>query len=102
MPLVETVHAAPDAVASAPVEAAAATTLFSLRVNAETWVQVVDGNGQALLSRTLQAGERVGLDGSPPLRLIIGNASATDLRFRGQPVDLQPATRDNIARIELR
>jgi cytoskeleton protein RodZ len=65
-------------------------------------VQVVDGGGQTLLSRTVQAGERVGLDGTPPLRLTIGNALGTDVQFRGRAVDLQPATRDNIARIELR
>jgi cytoskeleton protein RodZ len=102
MPLVETVHAAPDAAASTPPDPTDVATLLRVRASAESWVQVVDGSGQALLARTLQAGERVGLDGTPPLRLVIGNAAATDLQFRGRTVDLQPATRDNIARLELR
>ena len=46
-------------------------------------------------------GESVSLDGALPIRLTIGNASATQLGFRGQPVDLSDRTRDNIARLQL-
>ena len=35
------------------------------------------------------------------MKLKIGNAAVTELRFRGQGVDLGPSTRDNIARLEL-
>jgi cytoskeleton protein RodZ len=42
------------------------------------------------------------LDGSLPIRLTIGNAAATQLGFKGQPVDLSERTRDNVARVELR
>jgi cytoskeleton protein RodZ len=54
-----------------------------------------------LLSRNVQAGELIGLDGALPLRLIIGNAAATQLFFRGNPVDLAASTRDNVARLQL-
>ena len=33
------------------------------------------------------------------MKLKIGNAAVTELRFRGQGVDLGPSTRDNIARL---
>jgi len=49
----------------------------------------------------VQPGEMIGLDGAPPMRLTIGNAAATQLSFRGQPVNLIPNTRDNVARVDL-
>jgi cytoskeleton protein RodZ len=55
-----------------------------------------------LLSRLLVPGETVGLDGTMPLRVKIGNAAVTRLTFRGQPLELAPYTRDNVARLELK
>lgn len=101
--LVETVHSmpppAPGAVATAADAPAGA---LSVRTSGESWVEVQDGRGQMLLSRTVQPGEVVGLDGALPLRLTIGNAAATQVVFRGQPVDLVASTRDNVARLQLR
>ena len=65
-------------------------------------LEAVDADGQVLLQRTLQPGESVGLNGRLPLKLKIGNAVATQLTFHGQPVDLGPSTRDNVARLELK
>jgi len=95
--LVETVHSAPAAASDATPAGIAV-----LRTNDESWVEVQDGTGELLLSRTLLAGETVGLDGKLPLRVKIGNAAATELSFRGNAVDLVPATRDNVARLELK
>jgi cytoskeleton protein RodZ len=104
-PLVETVHAAPQPSASAASAASAAGTgpgLLTLRTREASWIEVVDGSNRPLLSRTVLPGERVGLDGAVPLRMTIGNATATEVSFRGRPVDLVPLTRDNIARVELK
>lgn len=76
--------------------------LLQVRATVESWVEVLDGNGLAVVSRTLQPGETVDLDGALPLRVKIGNAVGTELRFRGQLVDLVPSTRDNVARLELK
>ena len=76
--------------------------LLQVRARAESWVDVTDGSGQSLLSRTLQPGETVDLDGALPLRVKIGNAQGTELSFRGQIVDVGASTRDNIARLELK
>lgn len=104
--VVETVHsapAAPDDAASAPASAVApAAGVLQLRVSAESWVEVLDARGQPLLSRLLQPGEAVGVDGAAPLRLTIGNASATQVSFRGKPVELTGVTRDNVVRMELK
>jgi len=96
----------PAAEAAAPTASPGGDTtpagLVVLITSKESWVEVVDSQGHTLLSRSLQADEHVALDGTPPLRVKIGNAKATQLVFRGQPVDLAPATRDNIARLELK
>lgn len=85
-------------VAASPAQT---TGALLLRTSAESWVEVIDGRGSPLLSRMLQPGETVGLDGASPLRVRIGNASATQVSFKGKPVLLTP-TRDNVAKLELR
>jgi cytoskeleton protein RodZ len=128
-PLTEAVSAAaaasapisiPVAAISAPAAAAAAAVAGSmatadpvapatgaggalqLRASAESWIEVQDAKKQMLLSRMLLAGETVRLDGELPLRLKVGNASGTEVVFRGQAVNLVPATVGNIARLELK
>lgn len=106
--VVETVFSAPrgDAAAAPSVSPAAAATpaparMLQLRAEAASWVEARDRSGAVLFSRLVQPGESVAFDGAPPVRLVIGNAPATQLRWRGQPVDLAPQTRDSVARIEL-
>ena len=89
-------------VASDPVPDAAAARLVEVRTTASSWIEITDASGQAVLSRLLQPGETVPLEGALPMKLRIGNASGTQLLFRGQPVALAPFTRDNIARLELK
>ncbi|HEY6133074.1 MAG TPA: helix-turn-helix domain-containing protein [Rubrivivax sp.] len=96
--VVETVHSVP---ADAP-GAEAALKAVSITTSDSSWIEVADGAGQVLLSRVVLPGETVGLDGRLPLRLKIGNAQATQLVFRGQPVDLAASTRENVARLELK
>jgi cytoskeleton protein RodZ len=85
-----------------PASAATNTLLLQLKARSPSWVEVVDGRAQVLMARTLSAGEVVGVDGVLPLRVKIGNAAATEMSFRGLPVDLAPAVRDNVARLELK
>jgi cytoskeleton protein RodZ len=98
-PMIETVFSAP------PLETSASSpppkTMVQLRADEASWVEVRDGRGQVLLSRTVQAGESVGFDGALPIRMTIGNAPATRVSFRGRPVDLAASTRDSVARLEL-
>ena len=102
-PQIETVHSAPLPVMDAAAAALTAPAgLLVIRTSAESWVEVQDGRGQTLLSRTVQAGEAVGLDGMLPLRVAIGNAAVTQITFRGQAVDMAASTRDNVARLQLR
>ena len=98
----ETVFSAPPAAAAASgVQTPVASGLLQVRTSESSWIEVRDAKGTLLLSRTVLPSESVGLDGQLPLRLTIGNASATQLQFRGQAVDLSTRTRDNVARLEL-
>lgn len=92
---------APVAQVLSAASAADDAPMLQLRAESASWVDVRDGRGQPLLSRTVQRGETVAVDGALPLRLTIGNAPATRLNFRGRPVDLAPVTRDSVARLEL-
>lgn len=95
--VIDTVFSAPATPASVPV----AGGMLMLRAASESWVEVRDAAGRVLLSRNLAPGEAAGLDGALPLRVVVGNAEATQVTFRGQPVALV-GTRDNVARLELK
>lgn len=91
--------AAPPA---APASAAAPATggLLAINTSGSSWIEVQDATGRLLLSRTVQAGEALQLDGAVPLRVKVGNAAVTRMSFRGQPVPM--ASKDNVVRVELK
>lgn len=96
--------AASAAAADMPVNPVEAVPVGVLQVHADerSWVEVTDARGRSLISRLVEPGEDVGLDGVMPLKVRIGNAGATKLVFRGQPLELGPFTRDNVARLDLK
>jgi cytoskeleton protein RodZ len=79
----------------------ASVAMASLRAAGVSWVEVRDASGKVLLSRTLKAGDTADVAGPLPLKVTIGNASVTQLSLRGRAIDLGPAIRDNVARVEL-
>jgi len=99
------VEAAPPP-ASAPAVAASPAPVpageLQLRTVADSWIEVVDGRGQTLMSRLVPGGETIALDGPAPLRLTIGNATGTQVTFRGKPVEMPATARDNVARLTLK
>ncbi|MDP3821138.1 MAG: helix-turn-helix domain-containing protein [Burkholderiales bacterium] len=96
--------AASAGVAEMPANPLEAVPVGVLQVHADerSWVEVTDARGRSLISRLVEAGEDVGLDGVMPLKVRIGNAGATKVVFRGQPLELGAFTRDNVARLELK
>jgi cytoskeleton protein RodZ len=101
--------ASPAPAASTPLappalgdNAAALPGAIQLRATAPSWIEVTDASGRALVARLVQAGETLDLEGAAPFRVRIGNASATQVSFRGQPMELAAYTRDNVARLELK
>jgi cytoskeleton protein RodZ len=113
--------AAPSASGSAPTSAAATNAtpapadaarpetppapvagVLQLLPSGQSWVEVTDARGKVLISRLIEPGEAVGLDGTPPFKLKVGNADTTQVVYRGRPVELAPYVRDNVARFELK
>lgn len=86
----------------APAAPSAGSGLLRLAASADSWIEVLDSQGQPVFSRILTRGEAVAVDAPPPLRVRVGNAAGTSVAFRGQSYDLGPYTRDNVARLELR
>jgi hypothetical protein len=50
----------------------------------------------------LPAGQTLKPEGTPPLRLVVGNARATQVTFDGRTLDLEASARGNVARIDIR
>lgn len=101
---IEVVHSAPAVAgaASQPADAGQPVRPLQLRAASSSWVEVRDARGAVLLSRTLQPGETVGVAGQLPFQAIVGNAAETSATVNGQPFDIGPHTRDNVARFEVR
>ena len=96
----ETVHSAPAPAVATPVDAPAGVAV--VRASEPSWVEAHDARGNVLLSRTLQPGESVGLDGALPLKLVIGNATGTEVTMRGKRITLGQPNRDNVVKVELK
>lgn len=73
-----------------------------LTVTEDSWIEVIDGGGTTRLSRIVRAGESMAMGGVAPWRLRIGHVGGVKVTLRGQPVDLTPFTRNNVARFELK
>ena len=93
--------AAPSAPAPVPAAATPAGTVVR-KTRTASWIEVRDAGNAVMLSRTLQPGETVGLDGAMPMRVRVGVASALELSLRGEPVDLKPYTRGTSATVVLK
>jgi cytoskeleton protein RodZ len=68
----------------------------------QSWVEVTQADGKVVLSQINAGGTEQRIEGKPPLRLVIGNASAVALDYKGKVIDLKPVTNaENVARITL-
>ncbi len=87
-----------------PAEPAAAGPALEvvLSFSEDSWVEVRRSSGKALVLRVAHAGDRLEVQGAPPLKLVLGNAPAARLWVDGREVDLRPFTRRRIVRAEIR
>lgn len=112
VPAAEPTGAAPEAqpadgtpVAQEPAAAVATAAVqgaLVIRAHKESWVQIRDAGGRVLLQKALAAGESYSAEGSPPWRVVIGRADATEVIVRDQPMDLKAVSRENVARFEVK
>lgn len=95
------IKAPPQESADTTATAAPGESTIEVRVSADSWVEIVDGNGRQLEMDLLRGGNTRTYQGPPPFELMLGRASAVELQFDGAPVDLQPHIRGNVARLSL-
>ena len=76
--------------------------LLILSFTGVSWVEVTDATGKVLVSQLAQAGEVLRPTGAAPLAVVLGDAAKVSAAVRGEPLDLVPVTRSNIARFTVR
>ncbi|GAB3342135.1 RodZ domain-containing protein [Chromohalobacter beijerinckii] len=75
---------------------------LTLTFNEQSWTEIYDADDQRLMAGLQDPGTDTELQGTPPFRLTIGNASGVELRYRGENVDLSQHTGgNNVARFTL-
>ncbi|WP_265944035.1 DUF4115 domain-containing protein [Dechloromonas sp. A34] len=67
----------------------------------DSWLEVRNRDNKLVFSQRLAAGSEQILSGEGPLSLVIGYAPGVKLYWHGQPVDLVPHTRGDVARLVL-
>jgi cytoskeleton protein RodZ len=59
------------------------------------WVDISDADGQRLLQGLIESGSTRELRGTPPLRVVLGNASAVGLALDGRPLNIDALVHRN-------
>ena len=69
--------------------------------SAPCWVDVRDSEREFKLFGEMPKGARKVLGGTPPYKLVIGNAEAVTIEVNGKPFDIMPFANGNVARFTL-
>lgn len=93
--------AAPAAPVAENAQPAAAQPQLRFLFDKESWVEVRDRDNKVVFSQRLAGGAEQAVSGQGPLSLTIGYAPGVRLFWRGQPVDLAPHTKGDVARLVL-
>jgi cytoskeleton protein RodZ len=92
--------AATSAAPGAAVSGSAGQAQLELRFSAVSWVDVSDADGRHLLQGLMAPGSARALSGTPPLRVVLGNAPSVALELNGQAVAVTGLVhRDGSARL---
>jgi cytoskeleton protein RodZ len=95
--------AVPDAPAGSVSAASAAVDApLVLSFEGPSWTEIRDASGQLIVSRMIAAHSVEPVRGVTPFDVMLGNAAAVTLTYRGKPVDLAPYTQQNVARLTLK
>lgn len=66
----------------------------------DAWIQVVDSQGMRF-SKLVRAGASEVVSGTPPFKLVVGNAANVSLVYNGHSIDLKPFIGEKVARLTL-
>ncbi|MDV6317895.1 RodZ domain-containing protein [Chromohalobacter sp. HP20-39] len=82
--------------------ASANANQLTLTFNEQSWTEIYDADDQRLMVGLQDPGTSLQLEGTPPFRLTIGNATGVELRYQGENIDLSQYTGgNNVARFTL-
>ncbi|CAB1369955.1 RodZ domain-containing protein [Denitratisoma oestradiolicum] len=95
----DTAAAAPLPMQSAAAVAAAPALVFDF--DDISWLEVKDATQRIILTGEFPKGSHQTVSGRPPYQLWIGKASGVRVVYGDRKVDLQPHTRDAVARLTL-
>lgn len=75
---------------------------LTLTFNEQSWTEIYDADDERLLAGLQDSGTNTQLEGTPPFRLTIGNATGVELRYQDEDIDLSQHTGgNNVARFTL-
>ncbi|MBR2514026.1 MAG: helix-turn-helix domain-containing protein [Halomonas sp.] len=81
---------------------AAASNTLELTFNEQSWTEIFDASNQRVFVGLQTPGTTASVEGEPPFRLTVGNATGVELRYQGEVIDLpQRAGANNVARFTL-
>ncbi|MEQ6916392.1 RodZ domain-containing protein [Halomonas aquatica] len=90
---------APEAIDEAP---ATDSRVLELAFNEQSWTEIFDASNQRIFVGLQEPGTTARVEGEPPFRLTVGNATGVELIWGGEPVDLVArAGANNVARFSL-
>ncbi len=89
----------PAAVATEPPPAPKGRVV--LRFNGTSWTQIRDAAGRSLVIGEMKAGSERVLQGDGPYEMVLGNAGVVEVTVDGEPFDITPYIRGNVARLTL-
>ncbi len=79
----------------------AAVTAIEVIYDGDSWTEIRDASGGFKILGVMRKGERRTLAGTPPYRVVLGNASVVRINVAGRPYDFSEFVRGNVARFEL-
>ena len=75
---------------------------LELTFNEQSWTEIFDATNQRVFVGLQTPGTTTTVEGEPPFRLTVGNATGVELRYQGEEVDLPArAGANNVARFTL-
>jgi len=87
---------------SSSATAAEKSRALDIKFHADSWLAVRDADGKRLAWETVKAGSTRHLRGTPPLKVVLGNAAAANITLAGEPFDTTPFTVGRIARFSVK
>jgi cytoskeleton protein RodZ len=71
---------------------------LAIQAPADCWADVRDAGGNRLLYETIRAGNTAVVEGVAPLSVFLGNVEGVRVELNGQPYDVSPYRRGDVAR----